>query len=1049
MQTRSIWMILVVFLLVPTIAGPAAAAAANESAAAELPDGYERQLDSWIQKQQKEGKIPGLSVVVVKDDQPVYKKSFGYSNRETKQSVTEQTLFEIGSNSKAFTALAVYQLAGEGVIDLNEPVSTYLPWFQMKYKGEHDGQLINGAVDITLEQLLHHSSGIPFETIKDIPVTDDEDALEQTVRTLLNHPLASYPGEQFEYATINYDILGLIIQEVTNQSFEQYADSHILKPFGLDHTYLFRQEAAQQGMAEGYKLGFLRPVQYDAPMYRGNTPAGYFISNAEDMEKWLRIQMGTSALEQADQDTVLRTHEPNRSVAPSSDGSSYAGGWEVYQSGEGEISHDGSNPNFSSFLVFRPHEGLGVAVLANLNSSYTSVMGQGIMDILQGKKPADNAQDMYKSLDVFAFFVILLMLPLIVVTLYFIVLSAARIYKKKRRLEKHAARRIGIPLASLAFILVSGYCLYQIPDVLFSGLSWDFVKVWAPASLIVAIGAVMSAIILFCVYLTLVSVFPERRDRNFFPLILLSIASGFGNAMIIFIVNEALNRTGQSGSGLFLYFALGIVIYVMGQKFVRTRLITLTNNLIADKRIELLDKILNTPYEKIERLESEKIQTTLNNDTEAISNHAATLITGLTDSITLLCCLVYLGILNVYGLLISIAVMLVAAGLYYVAGRSANKLWEQTRNIQNTFFRYINDLTGGYKELRLGSAKREHFRADMQESIGDYKDKRIRGGLKFANVFIIGELLFTLVIGAVTFLFPILFEQVQSHSLRNYVFVFLYMTGPVNSILNAIPHAVQLRISWKRIKAFIAHLTEIEAGKERTEGEVVQSGGLQIELKDVEYEYRGENGESFRVGPIDCKFHSGEIVFITGGNGSGKSTLAKLITGLYACEKGEIFVNNQVIGQEELGELYSAIFSDYYLFTKIYGIDCASKEDEIDTYLKLLRIDEKLQIQDGEFSTTKLSTGQRKRLALLINYLEDKPICLFDEWAADQDPEFRQFFYTELLPQFKSKGKCVIAITHDDRYFHMADKLIKMERGEIVEEQQMNHTLAGSAAQAR
>nr|MCX3324503.1 peptide ABC transporter [Bacillus paranthracis] len=120
------------------------------------------------------------------------------------------------------------------------------------------------------------------------------------------------------------------------------------------------------------------------------------------------------------------------------------------------------------------------------------------------------------------------------------------------------------------------------------------------------------------------------------------------------------------------------------------------------------------PYEKIEKIESERIQTTLNNDTEAISNYAATIITGLTDSITLLCCLVYLGVINVYGLLVSIAVILVAAGMYYVAGKSANNLWEQTRNIQNTFFRYINDLIGGYKELSIGKSKREEFGQGMQ-----------------------------------------------------------------------------------------------------------------------------------------------------------------------------------------------------------------------------------------------------------------------------------------------------------------------------------------------
>ncbi|MNN47971.1 ABC transporter ATP-binding protein YojI [compost metagenome] len=128
----------------------------------------------------------------------------------------------------------------------------------------------------------------------------------------------------------------------------------------------------------------------------------------------------------------------------------------------------------------------------------------------------------------------------------------------------------------------------------------------------------------------------------------------------------------------------------------------------------------------------------------------------------------------------------------------------------------------------------------------------------------------------------------------------------------------------------------------------------------------------------------------------------------------------------------STIFSDAYLFDRLYGIDYAEKEKEAQVYLRLLGLQDKVTIRDGQFSTTRLSTGQRKRLAMLVSYLDDKPICLFDEWAADQDPEYRAYFYTTLLPDLRSRGKCVIVITHDDRYFDMADKLIKLEMGKIA-----------------
>ncbi|SDX35726.1 cyclic peptide transporter [Marininema mesophilum] len=1036
MRARTVWITLMIIVQLQCIVGVPMAQAAGEDTA--LSSKEKQRLASFIEEQMDEGKIPGLSVVVVKGDQAVYKKGFGQMDIESKKPVTNKTLFEIGSNSKAYTAAAIYQLAEKGRIDLDKPVSHYLPWFQMRYEGEYQGKKVKKNVDITINQLLHHTSGIPFHTIAKIPVAKDKKALERTVRTLVNQKLDSYPGEKFSYATINYDVLGLVIQKVTHQSFEGYAEKHLVDAFQLNNTYLTREKASRQGMSTGYKISYLQPRAYNAPMYRGNTPAGYFISNADDMEKWLQIQMGIASLKQADKKAIQRTHTADRSVAPDKDGSSYAAGWQSYQNGAGEYSHDGSNPNFSSFIVFRPKEKVGVAVLANLNSTYTHTIGQGIVDILQGKDPKKNTGDIYKSIDSFSFTVILLIIPFICATLTFIGIALRQLFKKQRSLEKRISKVLNVPLFSWLFVLVAGYGLYQIPAVFFSGLSWEFIRVWAPASLPVAVITVFTAIVLFCLYLTFTTIFPAQKEKSFFPLMVLSITSGFGNALIIFIVNEALNRTDQSGSNLFFYFVLGVMVYVLAQKVVRTKLIQLTNTIIYEKRMDLINKILNTPYERIEQMETEKVQTTLNNDTEAISNHAGSLITGLTDSITLICCLVYLGIINIYGLLISIGVILIAAGLYYVAGRSADKLWEQTRNIQNIFFKYLNDLVGGYKELSIGKTKRDQFKGDMQESCLEYKEKRILGGLKFANVFIVGELLFTFVIGAVTFLFPLLFEGGQSESLRSYVFVFLYMTGPINSILNTIPNAVQMKISWKRILDFSNYITEL--GREPYKGEVLAlpSPELKLDLRAVEYEYQGENGEAFRVGPIQCRFTSGEIVFITGGNGSGKSTLAKLITGLYSPVHGEIMMNDQPISPEELGELFSAIYSDYYLFTKMYGIDHQSKQATIDHYLKKLRIDEKLHIENGIFSTTKLSTGQRKRLALLLSYLDEKPIYLFDEWAADQDPEFRRFFYEELLPEFKEKGKCVIAITHDDRYFHLADKVIKMENGQVVEESQAN-----------
>ncbi|MFF2888658.1 cyclic peptide export ABC transporter [Paenibacillus sp. NPDC057967] len=1013
------WLLLVASIVILlSVSQPGIASAADLS-------GKEAEIEQFIEKSWDKSNIPGMSVVIVNGGQTVYQKGFGHADVSRDVPVTPDTLFELGSTSKAFTALAVLQLEEEGKLNLDENVSAYLPWLELTYKEQ--------PAAVTLRQFLHHTSGVPFETIGDIPVADDEGALEQTVRTLIGLELDRQPGEQYEYATINYDVLGLIIQNVSGQTYEQYVQDRILVPIGLTSTFMFRQEAEQHQFSKGYKVKMLRTAEYDAPMYRGNTPAGYIISNATDMAKWLKIQLGVEEAAQPFAGLLEKSHLPDRSVPPGGDGSSYAAGWSVYQDGSGEISHAGGNPNYSSYFVFRPEDGVGVAVLANLNSPYSGTIAQGIMNLIVGKETPDPVSDPYKGIDNMATFILFVLIPVALLVLWKTGTVVAQAARGSRRFQGKPVSTVLQLLMLAAFIGVMAYCLYRIPDIMFWGLNWDFVLVWAPDTLLYAVIMLLATVVLFGLYMMFSSMFPKPGDRSMFALVLLSIASGFGNAMIIFIVNETLNRGVEDfQGGLFLYFGFGIAVYVVGQKLVRTRLVKIANDMVYETRMELLEKILKTSYQRIENVEDGKIQASLNNDTERISGFSNVVITGATALVTLICCFVYMGIISLQGLLIAMVFIVLAAGLHYVTGIKANKIWGETRDIQNVFFRFINDLMNGFKELSLNARKRAGFQSDMEDSCNTYRDKRIKGDLQYANVNVIGELLFTFVIGSVVFLFPLLFSELKEHTLRNYVFVLLYMTGPIHGILNTIPNAIQIRISWNRIKQLSAELDTIEAEHEKKRSEEPLAPAL-LELRSVAFHYSNKEGETFSVGPINCDFRPGEITFITGGNGSGKSTLAKLITGLYIPAEGEVRLDGEHADSQSLGEQFSAIFSDFYLFQKMYGIDYSTKGLEIERHLRELQLFDKVQIENGSFNTTKLSTGQRKRLALLISYLDDRPFCLFDEWAADQDPEYRAYFYHQLLPDLKNRGKCVIAITHDDRYFDLADQTIKMEMGQVVE----------------
>lgn len=626
----------------------------------------------------------------------------------------------------------------------------------------------------------------------------------------------------------------------------------------------------------------------------------------------------------------------------------------------------------------------------------------------------------------------------VLVTTYYLFVLFKEIFTRKRTFRGKGIKGIKVLMFSFALLGCIGYCLYKAPFALYTS-TWAMIDEFGPSSLLNAVKCLAVVIPMFYLYYMLSYFFVKKNDKPYFMIIILSILSGIGNSMVVFIINSALSRiisddSRRAGveSGLYLYYLLGIVLFTVSAYIVRKKLISITSEVVYDKRIQIINKLMQAPYDKFEVIEDGNIHAALNNDTETVSSVVNTVVGGLTGIITLVTCFIYLATINLPGMIISILVIGIACAVFLFASKKADRMFEKNRDIQNTFFKYINDMVKGFKELYINQRKGNEFTSDIKKSCEDYRDTRVLAEYEYVGVSILGEIMYIAVIGIVVFIFPLIFPNLQSSELQNYVLVYLYMGGIVNQLIFLVPTITRILVSWRRINKFIKDISCIESLEKKAESKV-QSSPIDIQVKDVVFQYKNDNGERFSVGPINYNFKSGEIIFISGGNGSGKSTLAKLITGLYTPDEGEISINGEKADSETLGSYFSAIFSDYYLFDKLYGIDYKSKTEEIQKYLKLLRIDDKVHVKDGFLSSIRLSTGQRKRLALLVSYLEERPAYLFDEWAADQDPEFRKFFYKVLLPELKARGKTIIAITHDDRYFDDADKHIKMEMGKITE----------------
>jgi putative pyoverdin transport system ATP-binding/permease protein len=284
------------------------------------------------------------------------------------------------------------------------------------------------------------------------------------------------------------------------------------------------------------------------------------------------------------------------------------------------------------------------------------------------------------------------------------------------------------------------------------------------------------------------------------------------------------------------------------------------------------------------------------------------------------------------------------------------------------------------------------------------------------------------------------------------VLVLLYVKGPIDQLVMALPLFGQAQVSFRRIATLTDDFRDADLSLDRSH-EVAPAAVRSIELRDATYafEVQAPDNKRFKLGPINLRIDAGEMLFIVGENGSGKTTLVKLLLGLYRPTSGSLIFNGEILGDSALDayrQHVSAVFSDYFLFEDLpeagSSLDATARD-----YLERLDIADKVQIEDGRFSTIDLSTGQRKRLVLIHAYLERRPVMMLDEWAADQDPTFRRVYYSELLPELKASGKTLIVVSHDDRYFDAADRIIRLDNGKVVEDRRLpSRALATSAIRA-
>lgn len=437
------------------------------SASASAEQNITDEINEMVQEHMDKAKITSVSIAFIQNGEATY-LSYG------ENSADKLSLYQIGSTTKAFTALGVLWLEDEGLLSLDDPVSWYIPWLTIK----HDGVDVP-IEDFSIANLLYQTSGFTNDEAR-FPSAEDGMTLEDSVRALVNCELAFYPSTQYAYANANYNVLGLLIEIVSGQSYQDFMAEKILSPLGLGNTYSDPAIAEQTGtIVKGSRLAFFQSHPYEIPVNIASIPAGYILSDIHDMSRWIQIHMGLIEVTDQFARLVSKAHIPDKSNAVDAD-TYYASGWFVQS--DGTIYHSGGTPNYSSRVMFNPDDGLGVCVLTNINASAnTEMIAENVMAILEGQTPSPYQADIWTIIDTIFSILTFICTPLLLFTLFLLIRSVIQVHKGGRAKRKWSKKAVTFVLCSALLVVLSIAIIIILPITF--GSSWQDLVVWAPYSL--------------------------------------------------------------------------------------------------------------------------------------------------------------------------------------------------------------------------------------------------------------------------------------------------------------------------------------------------------------------------------------------------------------------------------------------------------------------------------------------------------------------------------------------------------------------------------------
>ncbi len=542
--------------------------------------------------------------------------------------------------------------------------------------------------------------------------------------------------------------------------------------------------------------------------------------------------------------------------------------------------------------------------------------------------------------------------------------------------------------------------------------------------------------------MNLLKFFMQESATPWTRILVTATVSGVASSALMVIIISAAQNAAKEGNGVslrfFFLFGIAFVTAYIARKYSSSNTTIRIESAINKVRSRIINQIRHTELAPFENLDKSYLYSRVTQDTNFISQIGLTIITACQSATVIICCLFYVAWLSMLACIIILVAITAVTFIYFFHKKENDKLLEIATQKDTELFECLSHILDGFKEVRLNKRKNDDLFNHYQDIADSTEEVKVKTGLGFMNMILLAQIFFYSLIAIILFLLPTLISTYSGVVLKT-VMAVVFLVGPLEFVVSSISIISRANVAIGNLY----HLEDLldKANDHESNGISENKLGFsrEINLEKITFSYTDTKGNAlFTLGPINLSIKQGEVLFVVGGNGSGKSTLLKLITGLYYPIHGSIFLDDKKISKLDFPayrEFFSAVFADFHLFDRFYGLG-EVKVEKVNNLIKTMNLDTKTQYIDGKFSDIKLSTGQRKRLALIVAFLDDKPVYILDEVTADQDPFFRKYFYEELLQDLKKRGKTVIIATHDDRYFHVADRVLKLDYGQLNDSQQ-------------